>query len=97
MVISYDDWKLTGTLHLIISLQFFTLLYSADGRVTINTTIPDTITSWVASAFAVNSQTGLGVSPTTAKVGAITLYISRKYPRMPENTISLRKHAYSNI
>ena len=42
--------------------------YRADGRATINTTVPDTITSWVASAFAVNSQTGLGVSPTSAKV-----------------------------
>jgi CD109 antigen len=29
---------------------------------------PDTITSWVASAFAINDKTGLGVSPNTAKI-----------------------------
>lgn len=40
----------------------------ADGTVNISTTVPDTITSWIASAFAVNSVSGLGVSPTTAKV-----------------------------
>ena len=42
--------------------------YRADGTVNISTTVPDTITSWIASAFAVNSVSGLGVSPTTAKV-----------------------------
>ncbi|KAL3880815.1 hypothetical protein ACJMK2_033022, partial [Sinanodonta woodiana] len=40
----------------------------ADGQVTISTTVPDTITSWIASAFAVNSVSGLGVSPSTAKI-----------------------------
>jgi len=34
----------------------------------VTTTIPDTITSWVASAFAVSSHAGLGVSAETAKV-----------------------------
>lgn len=52
-----------------------------DGRVTVNTTIPDTITSWVASAFAVNSKTGLGVSPTTAKVQAFRpFFVSLNLP-----------------
>ena len=36
--------------------------FRANGQVTINTTVPDTITSWVASAFVVNSKSGLGVS-----------------------------------
>ncbi|XP_060062599.1 CD109 antigen-like [Ylistrum balloti] len=41
-----------------------------DGHVTIAATIPDTITSWVASAFAVNTKSGLGIAPTSAKVEA---------------------------
>ncbi|XP_048243994.1 CD109 antigen-like [Haliotis rufescens] len=40
----------------------------ADGKATISTTVPDTITSWIASAFAVNSATGLGVAPSTTKL-----------------------------
>ncbi|XP_046569098.1 CD109 antigen-like [Haliotis rubra] len=34
----------------------------ADGKATISSTVPATITSWIASAFAVNSATGLGVA-----------------------------------
>ncbi|XP_046542511.1 LOW QUALITY PROTEIN: CD109 antigen-like [Haliotis rubra] len=41
---------------------------SADGTAVISTTVPDTITSWVASAFAVNTQSGLGIAPTSAKI-----------------------------
>jgi len=41
----------------------------ADGRAQISTTVPDTITSWIASAFAVNSISGLGVADSPAKVG----------------------------
>ena len=43
------------------------ILYS-NGQVIVTTTVPDTITSWVASAFAVSNIAGLGVSPETAKV-----------------------------
>ncbi|XP_048243517.1 CD109 antigen-like isoform X8 [Haliotis rufescens] len=39
-----------------------------DGKAVISTTVPDTITSWVASAFAVNAQSGLGIAPTSAKI-----------------------------
>ncbi|XP_071088377.1 CD109 antigen-like isoform X11 [Haliotis cracherodii] len=39
-----------------------------DGKAVISTTVPDTITSWVASAFAVNTQSGLGIAPTSAKI-----------------------------
>ncbi|XP_033743834.1 CD109 antigen-like [Pecten maximus] len=42
----------------------------ADGHVSIAATVPDTITSWVASAFAVHTQSGLGIAPTTTKVEA---------------------------
>lgn len=30
--------------------------------------VPDTITSWIASAFAINENSGLGVASSTAKV-----------------------------
>ncbi|XP_059143998.1 CD109 antigen-like [Physella acuta] len=37
-----------------------------DGSASITATVPDTITSWVVSAFAINSNSGLGVAPTQA-------------------------------
>ncbi|XP_071958012.1 CD109 antigen-like [Antedon mediterranea] len=39
-----------------------------DGMVSIETTVPDTITSWVGSAFALSTSTGFGVVPTTSMV-----------------------------
>jgi len=42
--------------------------FRSNGKALITTTVPDTITSWVASAFAVHSQSGLGVSAEQAKV-----------------------------
>ncbi|XP_048243539.1 CD109 antigen-like isoform X13 [Haliotis rufescens] len=44
------------------------LTTSTDGKAVISTIVPDTITSWVASAFAVNAQSGLGIAPTSAKI-----------------------------
>ncbi|XP_065299747.1 CD109 antigen-like isoform X1 [Dermacentor albipictus] len=41
---------------------------SPDGRAVISSTVPDTITSWVISAFALDSLTGLGIAPSQAKV-----------------------------
>ena len=43
-----------------------------DGSVTISTKVPDTITSWTASAFSVNPLTGLGIAEKPAKVGIVT-------------------------
>jgi len=43
-------------------------LYSADGQATMTAKIPDTITSWVLSAFAVHDTAGLGVAPERAEV-----------------------------
>lgn len=62
--------------------------FSADGSVTVTTTMPDTITSWVASAFAVSSTTGIGVAPTTAKVHAYhqiiwLIHVCMSYMRYP--------------
>ena len=42
----------------------------------IETQVPDTITSWVASAFAVNSQTGFGVAPYTASVYVLFVIVN---------------------
>ncbi|VDO96673.1 unnamed protein product [Soboliphyme baturini] len=41
---------------------------SANGKAQYTAVIPDTITSWIASAFAINENQGLGVSPNTAKL-----------------------------
>lgn len=40
----------------------------SDGQAQIPTTVPDTITSWIASAFATNNVSGLGIADTTTKV-----------------------------
>ncbi|XP_059143995.1 CD109 antigen-like [Physella acuta] len=40
----------------------------ANGSASITATVPDTITSWVVSAFAINSNSGLGVAPTQARL-----------------------------
>ena len=42
--------------------------FSSNGKAIIETTVPDTITTWVATAFAVNKKSGLGVAPTPANV-----------------------------
>ncbi|XP_064609639.1 CD109 antigen-like [Liolophura sinensis] len=53
----------------------------SNGSSVISTTVPDTITSWVASAFAVNANSGLGVSPTTAKLQAFRpFFVSMNLP-----------------
>jgi len=46
--------------------------FSADGKVILQTNVPDTITSWVASAFAISDVTGLGVASSTARVRPYT-------------------------
>ncbi|KAK0422308.1 hypothetical protein QR680_007497 [Steinernema hermaphroditum] len=41
---------------------------SGTGEAVYEAVAPDTITSWVASAFAINEDDGLGVAPTTSKL-----------------------------
>jgi CD109 antigen len=41
---------------------------SSKNSVTITALVPDTITSWVASAFALSVDSGLGITPTTSKL-----------------------------
>ncbi|CAB05007.2 TEP1-F [Caenorhabditis elegans] len=43
-------------------------LNSTSGEVEMEIEAPDTITSWVASTFAINEENGLGVAPTTSKL-----------------------------
>ncbi|EJD75505.1 A-macroglobulin complement component family protein [Loa loa] len=38
------------------------------GEAVFEAVVPDTITSWVASAFAISDETGLGVAPSTSKL-----------------------------
>ncbi|CAC5382288.1 CD109 [Mytilus coruscus] len=53
----------------------------SDGHVTISTTVPDTITSWIASAFAVNKVSGLGIASTSAKIEAFKpFFVSLNLP-----------------
>lgn len=42
--------------------------FSDSGEVEYESIAPDTITSWVTSAFAINDKSGLGIAPTTSKV-----------------------------
>lgn len=44
------------------------LFCRSDGYQRINAVAPDTITSWVASAFAVSDEDGLGVALLTSQV-----------------------------
>lgn len=39
-----------------------------DGTARFAASVPDTITSWIISAFAMDSITGFGISPVPAKV-----------------------------
>ncbi|VDK50291.1 unnamed protein product [Anisakis simplex] len=52
----------------IISDRFYWCFFSETGEAVYEATVPDTITSWVASAFAINDETGLGVAPSTSKL-----------------------------
>ncbi|KAL3881063.1 hypothetical protein ACJMK2_033259 [Sinanodonta woodiana] len=38
----------------------------SDGTAVLNATCPDSITTWIASAFAVSNETGLGIAPSTS-------------------------------
>ncbi|VDI14360.1 Hypothetical predicted protein [Mytilus galloprovincialis] len=49
----------------------------SDGKATIITTAPDTITEWIASAFAVNPRSGLGVAANTANLTTFQKFFMR--------------------
>nr|XP_022294895.1 CD109 antigen-like [Crassostrea virginica] len=53
----------------------------SDGQAQIPTTVPDTITSWIASAFATNNVSGLGIAYKTAKIEAFKpFFVSLNLP-----------------
>ncbi|XP_052103778.1 CD109 antigen-like [Mytilus californianus] len=49
----------------------------SDGTATIRATAPDTITEWIASAFAVNPRSGLGVAANTANLTTFQRFFMR--------------------
>ncbi|XP_064608554.1 CD109 antigen-like [Liolophura sinensis] len=49
------------------------------GEVNIRTTAPDSITSWQATAFAINDQTGFGVSKEPAKLTVVKPFFANIY------------------
>uniref|UniRef100_A0A2C9L8N3 Alpha-2-macroglobulin domain-containing protein n=1 Tax=Biomphalaria glabrata TaxID=6526 RepID=A0A2C9L8N3_BIOGL len=60
----------------------WTSVKSINGHATLTTTVPDTMTSWIVSAFATNPNTGLGVAPTTSKLRVFRpFFVSLTYPR----------------
>jgi len=44
-------------------------VFSSAGEVEFQRAVPDTLTTWVASAFAVSNSTGLGVGELKPQVG----------------------------
>lgn len=56
-------------------------IIGADGKVHIVSTVPDTITSWVASAFALSDRTGLGVAKHSAQLTVVQpFFVSLNLP-----------------
>ena len=51
-------------------------IFSTDGQTVMTAQIPDTITSWVLSAFAVSSETGLGVAAERAEVNIAVISVT---------------------
>ena len=55
-------------------------MYSSTGRLSIDATVPDTITSWVAEAFSISQRNGLGISPPTTLTVVKPFFISLELP-----------------
>ena len=56
------------------------MFYSSRGRLSIDATVPDTITSWVAEAFSFSQRNGLGISPPTTLTVVKPFFISLELP-----------------
>ena len=52
------------------------LCFSESGVVEISDIVPDTITTWQATAFALNEETGLGITELPSNVMYHCLYFS---------------------
>ena len=55
-------------------------MFRANGTATYTAKVPDTITTWTASAFAVHKQAGVGVAKDLAKVHTYLTYIPAYVP-----------------
>ncbi|XP_060591789.1 CD109 antigen-like isoform X2 [Ruditapes philippinarum] len=54
---------------------------SSTGNVVMTATVPDTITDWVATGYALNAESGLGVAPVPANVTAyLPFFVSLHLP-----------------
>ncbi|CAG2179489.1 unnamed protein product, partial [Oppiella nova] len=58
---AYGDWSGHCT-------HTYEKFFRSNGCAVIKSTIPDTITSWFISSFAMHMETGLGIAPTPTKV-----------------------------
>ena len=52
-------------------------IYSDNGSASLAVDVPDTITSWVAGAFAMSKTTGLGIASEKAKVSVFLVFTVR--------------------
>ena len=57
--------------------QFF---YSPNGYATMFVTMPDTITTWIMQAVAINNETGLGLATPLRIVSRKDFFVSLKMP-----------------
>ena len=88
MAILSVHYGLQSVIHLsILFVTFFFVLffilfvtYSPSGLVEMSVTIPDTITTWVMQAVAINNKTGLGLATPLRIVGFREYFISLKLP-----------------
>lgn len=60
--------------------QLLSIFSSPGGLVQMDVTIPDTITTWVMQAVAINNKTGLGLATPLRIVGKRDFFISLKIP-----------------
>ncbi|KJH47840.1 a-macroglobulin complement component [Dictyocaulus viviparus] len=60
---------------------FIDLGLRSNGEAVYQSVVPDTITSWVASAFAINEHSGIGVAPSTSKLRVFRPFFIR--PNLP--------------
>ena len=69
---------------LIFSVNFLefslTFFYSPDGILKMGVTMPDTITTWVMQAVAINNKTGLGLATPLSIVVKRDFFISLNMP-----------------
>ena len=82
----------------IVEFQLSSMLSSPGGLVRVDVTIPDTITTWIMQAVAINNQTGLGLATQLRIGGKRDYFISLKMPYSVkrEAQVSLLATAFNN-